>query len=236
MALVDLGAGGTVERPYIIGMPGLGRRIRLAIELALIFIGAPLAIIFAIHELRLPLFIVLQPVFIGFIAYLLWDRTFLVKRELRRGFGWRDAVKILLTFVIAGGLTALVMWRFFPSNFLEFPRRVPQLWLIVMMLYPLLSVLPQELVYRTFYFHRYGPLFGNRRWLAIAVNAALFGFGHIMFGNWVAVVGSVLGGLLFAYRYDVTRSLWAVWFEHSLYGCLVFTVGLGGYFFTGIAL
>jgi hypothetical protein len=235
-ALVDLGAGGTLERPSVIGMPGIGRRVRLAFEIALFFAGAPMAITYAIHELRLPLFIVLQPVFIGFIAYLLWDRTFHVKREMLRGFGWRDGAAILLTFIVVAGVVATIMDRYYPSRFLEFPHRAPRLWLIVMILYPLLSVLPQEFVYRTFYFHRYGPLFGSWRWLAILTNAALFGFGHMIFGNWVAVVGSFLGGLLFADRYDRTRSLWAVWFEHSLYGCLVFTVGLGGFFFTGIAL
>ncbi len=224
-----------MQRPLVIGMPGIGRRARLIFEIALFFVGAPIAVAFAIHKLWLPLFVVLQPVFIGFIAYLLWDQTFMVKRELLRGFAWQDGVRILLTFAVLGAVIAFVMHRFYPASFLELPHRALRLWLIIMVLYPLLSVLPQEFVYRTFFFHRYGPLFGSWRWLAIVTNAALFGFGHIIIGNWVAMVGSFLGGLLFAYRYERTRSLWAVWFEHSLYGCLVFTVGLGAYFFTGIA-
>ena len=36
-----------------------------------------------------------------------------------------------------------------------------------MMLYPVFSVVPQELVFRTFFFHRYGPLFGSARWTMV---------------------------------------------------------------------
>jgi uncharacterized protein len=42
-------------------------------------------------------------------------------------------------------------------------------------------------------------------------------------------------GLLFALRYAVTRSLRAVYLEHTLWGGLVFTVGLGR-FFSGVGI
>ena len=44
-----------------------------------------------------------------------------------------------------------------------------------------------------------------------------------------------IGGALFAWRYERSRSFWAVWVEHVLWGWLVFTVGLGVFFFTGVA-
>jgi hypothetical protein len=43
-------------------------------------------------------------------------------------------------------------------------------------------------------------------------------------------------GALFAWRYAMTRSFWAVFIEHTLWGALVFTVGLGRYFFTGVGV
>jgi hypothetical protein len=43
-------------------------------------------------------------------------------------------------------------------------------------------------------------------------------------------------GLLFALRYALTRSFWAVYLEHALWGALVFTVGLGRFFFTGVGI
>lgn len=235
-AIIGLSAAGTLPREQAIAEPGLGRRARLLFEIALFFIGAPLLVSYALYELRLPLLLALQPVLLGFVFYLLWDPTFLLRRELLRGFSLGDLAAILCTFAVLGSAITLVAYFFYPESFLSFPRRVPHLWLTIMVLYPLLSVLGQEFVYRTFFFHRYGPLFGTSRWAAIVSNAALFGFAHIIFGNWIAVIGTFFTGLLFAYRYDVTRSLWAVWLEHSFYGCLVFTVGLGRYFFTGISI
>ena len=98
---------------------------------------------------------------------------------------------------------------------------------------PLHRVIAQELVYRTFFFHRYGPLFGSQVAVAVAVNGVLFGYAHIVMGNVFAVWSTALVGMLLAARYVATRSIWAVWLEHSLWGWLVFTVGLGHWFFTG---
>ena len=52
----------------------------------------------------------------------------------------------------------------------------------------------------------------------------------------VAVLGTMATGLLFAARYAMTRSYWAVFVEHALWGALVFTVGLGQFFFTGVGI
>ena len=139
---------------------------------------------------------------------------------------------IIVKFLILGGLIAVATYLLFPERFLAFPRYNPKVWLMVMVLYPVMSVVVQELVFRTFFFHRYGPLFGGAQWLAILSNGAAFGFAHIIFGNVIAMFGSMFIGFLLAYRYCQTRSFWAVWLEHTLYGCLVFTVGLGWFFYT----
>ena len=93
----------------------------------------------------------------------------------------------------------------------------------------------QEIVYRTFFFHRYGPLLAERTGAAIALNGVLFGFAHLVIGQPFAVIATVFGGCLFAARYLETRSIWAVIIEHTLWGGFVFTIGLGRYFFTGVA-
>ncbi len=228
-------AGGSLDWPQATSRPRLVRRIWLICELGLFYIGAPLAMSWAIFKLHIPLFLVLQPVLFGFIAYLLWDDTFRIRQELARGFSGRTLIAILVKFVIVGGAIAAATSILFPHLFLAFPRYRPALWLMVMVIYPLASVVVQELVFRTFFFHRYGPLFRDAKWLAIFVNGALFGFAHIIFGNPIAMFGSMVIGWLIAYRYWATRSFWAVWFEHSLYGCLVFSVGLGRFFFTGVS-
>jgi membrane protease YdiL (CAAX protease family) len=230
-----LKAAGTLNRPYAISQPEQSRRIRLLLEIGVIFILAPLLMRYAIFTWRIPLFVVLQPVLFGFVAFLLWDDTFKLRRELTVGIDARTLVSIAALFALVAAAVTLWVKYEIAHRFMALPQNAPRLWLMIMIFYPLLSVIPQELVYRTFFFHRYGPLFGDARWLAILVNGLLFGFAHVIFGSYVSVLLTAFLGCLLAWRYDATRSFWAVWLEHSLYGCLVFTVGLGHYFFTGVS-
>jgi len=224
-------AGGTIASR----LPSSGRRVWLSVELVILFILAPLAMREAVHVAHVPLFLALLPVFAFAVLLLLADSTFRLRTELIRGFSWQHLLSILAVFCIAGGAVAYWVWLTHPQWWLEFPKRRPELWARIMLLYPFASVAVQELVYRTFYFHRYGPLFGRQRWFGILLNGLLFGFGHIVIGTTFAIVGTMATGLLFAWRYSATRSFWAVSLEHTLWGWLVFTVGLGRYFFTGVS-
>jgi len=210
--------------------------IILVIEMAVVYVGAPLAVHMAVHDLRLPVFIALVPVLGIILLCLVADPTFSLRRELTRGFGWRTLVSILVVFAVGGGGVAFYVAHYHPGWFLEFPRNRPQTYTRVMLLYPAMSVVVQELVYRTFFFHRYGALFGRAWWLAIILNGILFGFGHIVIGTDLAVYGTMATGTLFALRYALTRSFWAVFIEHTLWGALVFTVGLGRFFFAGVGI
>ena len=102
-----------------------------------------------------------------------------------------------------------------------------------MFIYPVLSVWPQEMVYRTFIFRRYQPFFDKISFPILS--AAAFGFVHILFLNPVAILLTAGGGYMFARTYEKSRSLALVCFEHALYGCLIFTIGLGRFFFLGTA-
>jgi membrane protease YdiL (CAAX protease family) len=232
---IAIKAHGTLEREEEITRPLLSRRVRLLIEFGVIFLLAPVLIRYAIFEWRIPLAAVLQPLLLGLTLYLLWDPTFRLTRELNRAIPTREMVSIIGIFAVAGGAITAFVWLKLPEVFLGLPTNRPALWAMIMLLYPLLSVVPQELIYRTFFFHRYGPLFGDARWLAIATNGLLFGFAHIIFGSYVSIVLTAILGVLIAWRYERTRSFWGAWLEHSLFGCLIFTIGLGRYFFTGIS-
>ena len=238
-----LAAAGTLTQR----VPSTLGKLWLAVEMAAIFGLAPLAMDDLIHGTfvrsllerfvpggQIGLFIALMPVLLGVLAFLLADRSFSLIRELTRGFGWRSLLGIIGVFVIAGGAVAAYMSAKYPALFLEFPTHRPETFKRIILLYPLMSVVVQELVFRTFFFHRYGPLFGRQIALAILLNGCLFGYAHIVMGNAFAIWSTAIVGCLFAYRYVTTRSLWAVWLEHSLWGALVFTVGLGRWFFTGI--
>ena len=225
-------AGGTLSIPQL-STPARGWRI---VEMALLYGAAPFAVDRAVHGDGIPVFIALLPVLAIILMFLVIDRTFSLRRELSRGFSLAQLGSILAVFAIGGGIIATYVAEYHPAWFLEFPRERPETYMRIMLLYPLMSVAVQELVYRTFFFHRYGVLFGSAWWLAILLNGVLFGIGHMVIGTPLAIYGTMLTGTLFAWRYAMTRSFWAVFIEHTLWGALVFTVGLGRFFFTGVGI
>jgi membrane protease YdiL (CAAX protease family) len=101
---------------------------------------------------------------------------------------------------------------------------------LIIILYPILSAFPQEIVYRSFFFKRYGNLFKNKKVL-IFVNAFLFSFAHIIYLNPIVIFFTFIGGLIMAESYSKHNSLIKVSIEHGLYGDIVFTSGLGAYFY-----
>ena len=113
-----------------------------------------------------------------------------------------------------------------PNALFCVPRSNLKLFVIILFVYTFLSVWPQEVIYRTFYFERYKDLFSSRK-LLIFINALVFSLAHIMFRNTLVLVLTFIGGLLFAYTYVKTKSTVLVSIEHALYGNWLFTVGMG---------
>jgi hypothetical protein len=211
------------------------RRGWLTLEMVAVYVLTPLALYVLLYRYRVPLFALLPPVFGAFIVLLLLDRSFSLWNTVKRGIRFRDLASIAAIFAVAGPAIALFAYYDRPESFLRFPRNAFNVWLMVMVLYPLISVTAQEIMYRVFFFHRYRVLFAGDPQGAIVLNAVLFSFSHIVFQNPTTLVISFLGGLLFAWRYHSSRSFWALVLEHALYGNLIFTVGLGRYFYTGVS-
>jgi len=65
----------------------------------------------------------------------------------------------------------------------------------------------------------------------VLASAVAFAYVHIVFQNRLAIVLTLIAGLLFALRYLQTGSLFVSSFEHALYGCSIFTIGLGRSFY-----
>jgi membrane protease YdiL (CAAX protease family) len=158
----------------------------------------------------------------GFSAAWLWNA-----RPMASSLG-----NVLTVFAVAAVVLTAAVWRLRPHLLFGFVRSSPLFWALVMVLYPVLSVYPQGIIYRAFFFERYRPLFPSATAMLVA-SAAAFGFSHIIFRNPWSVALTFLAGLLFAWRYHATDSLLVSSLEHALYGCFVFTVGLGGLFYHG---
>lgn len=208
----------------------------LALEFVALFLIGPLVYFQYVRGPGL-----LFPALWAFCAYTLavllldpgFDRKTLGNRKgLREEFG-----RMLAVFAVLGSMLVVAVALYDrmvdgPSILFSMPRNKPSLWLMIMIFYPLVSVFPQEVIWRAFMFHRYTKLFPGRLAMILA-SAAAFGHAHIVFHNWLAVAMCVVGGLLFARTFDRSRSTLAAWIDHALYGCLVFTVGLGSYFYSG---
>lgn len=129
--------------------------------------------------------------------------------------------------VLAAALAVLA-----PRHLWAFPRREPWVWAVVVVLYPILSVLPQTLVFRVFFCHRYAALFATRRRMEIAA-ALAFAWAHITFLNPVAPLLSLIGGWLFVRTFRESGSAWASAAEHAMYGVTLITLGWGVWFYHG---
>jgi len=208
------------------------RLLFLALEFSFLFAGFPLLIYFRV----LPNYPIPYLLAVALAAYLLlrldpgfrfgppaWNTL----RPYLRPLLLRDALLLVLL--------GIAVWIFRPDLLFSLVKRSPALWAAVMLLYPWLSVYPQELLYRAFLFHRYRPLFGSG-WTMLLASGLAFGFVHIIFGNWLAVALCVLGGLLFAFTYYSSNSLLLTCLDHAIFGNFIFTIGLGRFFYHGTRL
>jgi hypothetical protein len=202
----------------------------LAIEFLLLFLVGPA--LFALARPRISPIPILWAGMAYCLVTMLRDPKFDRSRLWDASGLWLHAPAILSLFAVIAAIGVALVLRYAPSAFLNLPRSNPLLWGLVMVLYPLLSVYPQGIIYRAFLFDRYRVLFGGG-WRIVLVSAATFAFVHIVFRNPLAIALTAPAGLLFAVRYWQTGSLAASCFEHALYGCAIFTIGLGRWFYHG---
>lgn len=196
-------------------------------ELLAVFFGVPLAARYFLPPAwQIPLFFL--AVLLAFLA--LWrDPTFDRRQLWNARAGAAELPRLLLLALLGLCVLATLAWVLRPDHFFAFPRRRPGLYTLVMLLYPILSVYPQEVLYRAFFHHRYRAALRNPAALIVA-SAAAFAALHLVLRNPIAPALTFLGGLLFAFTYERSRSLAAAWLEHTLLGQAVFTTGLGFYF------
>lgn len=203
---------------------------QLIAELLILFVALPLA--FRFKPFPFPPIPALWLIAAYCLYRLLHDAAFDRRQLWNSGTLTASVSQILLIFALVAASVAVSVYLFAPDRLFNFVKRAPGFWALVMCLYPVLSVYPQGVIYRAFFFERYRGLFPNSATM-IAMSAVAFSFAHIIFRNQVAVVFTLIGGLLFAWRYADTGSLFTSSFEHALYGCWMFTIGLGEYFYKG---
>lgn len=208
-------------------MLSFANRFRLWIELILIFIGGPMA--FYVNSFSIPKSIPLLAVFLMALISLLVSKKYSKKSFGLNGFnGWK--VLFIRLAITLSSIVILTMATLPSERIFYLPIHNTWLWIAIMIFYPIWSAFTQEVIYRGFFFFRYQKLMSNSKLFAL-LNGVLFGFLHIIFKNWIAVVGAATIGVVWAYTYSKHRSILIVSLEHAIVGDFIFTIGLGYYFY-----
>jgi membrane protease YdiL (CAAX protease family) len=209
-------------------------RLRLWTEFLLLFVGIPIlmAVFFELLQRQRLLFSIIW-LLAGVSAILLWRTPGWEFSKLWRGpvlSKWR----LILVYWLVTAATCLVfVFTLVPENFLALPKWRPELWMLIMIAYPVASAWPQEVIFRSLFFERYGSLFPGK-WTLIAANGAAFGFGHLFYDSWVTIGMTAIGGAIMGWAYLTQgRSMLLAWVLHALAGQLIFTSGLGVFFYSG---
>ena len=195
------------------------------IELFIITIVFPLIII--IYNLQK--YVIPIVIFSAFLSiYYLHKKKY--KFNFLKQFDKKQVIKIIIRDII---ICVFIYFLIFINDFPILPINDFKLFLIIIIIYPIISVLPQEICFRAFFFHRYSILFHNKI-LLVVINGLIFGLLHSIYLNLQIIIITFLAGILFSLNYYYNKSLLLVTIEHSLLGNFIFSIGLCYYFHESI--
>jgi membrane protease YdiL (CAAX protease family) len=192
-------------------------------EFFILFIAFPIII-----TIDFPIWIKLIMGSLGFcyVTYLLL-KVERLQIKIKTVIKWKSFwISTLLKFLFIVIVTVLYVWFTDKIQLFNVVKSKPLLWVVILFVYSIFSVYPQEIIYRTFFFKRYRSLIRNE-YVFIFINALVFSLGHIFFSNFLVMILTFFGGLLFAFTFSKTKSTVLVSIEHAIYGCWLFTVGMG---------
>ncbi|MGV6805715.1 MAG: CPBP family intramembrane glutamic endopeptidase [Ruegeria sp.] len=152
--------------------------------------------------------------------------------ELRYGWrNWRWVELTGFTLAMAAICSVLVVTTRPDAAFFLLLNR-PEFLAAIWLGYPLVSALPQELLFRTLFYRRYHAILPDGVALPL-LNAGLFAFAHLMYWSWVVTVMTFAGGLLFSWAYRKRGSFFYAVLLHAVAGNIIFAAGLGVFFYSG---
>ncbi|WP_371814401.1 CPBP family intramembrane glutamic endopeptidase [Ruegeria sp. HKCCA4812] len=215
------------KNSMMIGPPVALRRLRL--EFGLFYIGLPLliAVLFPPNWMFPALFALT-----GLGIVLLHRTPGFQWAELRYGWAnWTLREVALFSAIVAAFCVGLIQITRPDAAFFLLVHR-PEMLAFIWVGYPLLSALPQELLFRPLFFRRYHAILPDGR-AAYLLNAAIFSFAHLMYWSWIVALMTFAGGLLFTWAYRQRGSFFYAVLLHAIAGNIIFAVGLGVYFYSG---
>jgi membrane protease YdiL (CAAX protease family) len=205
----------------------MGRTVLRVAEFALLFFGIPLWI-YLDEDFIHPSMIIL-PCLVFIFVILRRTSDFQWKELVRWNISRQVLVRNLMIILLCGALMLGYVWLFDREHLFDLPRANPWIYLAMCFFYPVFSAYGQEVIYRTFLFRRYGELF-RKSWFTILASGVTFSFLHIVYYDPVSIIFTLVGGIYLARIYRQTRSVLFAAVLHGLMGIILFSVGLGRYF------
>ena len=196
-------------------------------ELIILFLGVPLILLIARMNAQILVTVILSC--LAVCLYLKFNKIKIINYHSKNP---QKLKFIFYRIIFVSFLIINFAFLYDQENFLSFPKENFNIYILVMILYPFLSALPQEILYRRFFFERYEKTFPGKTKF-ITLNAIFFSLGHIIYLDLIVMGFTFIGGLIFAWNYYEHRSTFWVTLEHAIYGNIVFTSGLGIYFYHG---
>jgi membrane protease YdiL (CAAX protease family) len=141
---------------------------------------------------------------------------------------------LIPSFIIS--LLIIIVHQYYPSllvdstkiiNFFGLPKYAP------LILYPLLSVPLQELIFRWFYVGRFQSS-ALPTLLIIVITAFVFGIVHLPFGNFALFIGTFVLGLWWNALYLSTGNLWYPILSHAITGNTLILLAIYPNFFPNL--
>ena len=200
----------------------LSKRSRI-IELIILFVIVPFLLITSLPIWFGVFFVVVSFIYVLFLLYRYTKFKITKPHKSILSHFWKVTLMRLIPITIFGLIFVKIMA---PDAFFRLITEDISVWFFIILIYSLGSVLPQEVIYRNFFFKRYRDLIHNKH-IFFIMNAALFSMSHVFLKSWLVLLVTFLGGLMFAYTYNKTKSTTLVSIEHSIYGLMLFTIGIG---------
>jgi len=191
------------------------------LELFTLFLIFPLLIIFDIIELKYRWFLFLFIfIYVGLMIKIIRPSYYdLGIKHIR--------ISALLKGLLAYILIVLTLILFlYLRKIISIQSSV--FYLGVLIIYPLLSAPAQELFFRSFFFFRYNEL--TNQYILATLNILFFAFYHRIYGGWLSVLLSLVGGIVLTSLYLKYKNFWWVCICHGILGIVVFISGLGKHF------
>jgi membrane protease YdiL (CAAX protease family) len=197
------------------------------IEFFVLFFGVPLFIFFG-KSLKYPSSIVL-PILIAIFIYLKRVPDFSFKDLIRWKISGKEFIKQVIIILATSLVLFLSVWFFYRDHLFNLPKANLWIWGFMCIFYPLFSAYGQEIIYRVFLYYRYRMIFKTKTLFTVASGVA-FSFVHIVYYSPISLILTLLLGVYLAATYYKTKSVLLTSFIHGFLGDMIFTVGLGGFF------